>query len=135
MRRMQDVLDTEECEFRTGRYANGNLSLNMIDRDGNPLAELSLEAPGVAQSPDEIILKIYGENQEIAARLLTAKILTQTPRHIFVGGAFCPVCKVAILYAWRIRISVSEEEIPEPLTQLPRAGAATYPPGQSRDSR
>ncbi len=94
MRTMQVVLDTEVHELRTGRYASGDLSLNIIDRDGSPVAELSLDLPGVVRSPNEIILKVYGENQEIAARILTAKVLDPTPRHVLFGGCFCPVCKV-----------------------------------------
>ncbi len=131
---MQVVLDTEVYELRTGRYASGDLSLNIIDRDGSPVAELSLDLPGVVRSTDEIILKAYGENQEIAAQILTAKILTQTPRYTFVGGAFCPVCKVAAPNGRRKRTPVSEEEVPQPSTLIPQAGDATCQQGQSRDS-
>ncbi len=133
---MHIVLAKEKYELRTGVYASGHRSLNLICSDGSPVVEFSLDLPGVAQSPDEIILKTYGENQEIAAQIVTAKILIPTPRHVLIGGYFCPVCDVTIVDGNdRLETTpVSEEEVLQPLTPLPRACAAIYPPGQSPDS-
>ncbi len=91
---MQIVLGNEAYTLKEGTTQAGNLSLRLLDINGESVAELSVDVRGVSRQPDEIILKMYGENQKIPAQMVTAKILNPTPHHVLVGGFFCPICKI-----------------------------------------
>jgi len=49
------------CRYTTGRYANGNLALQIENKDG-PVCTCSVNPPGTALGDGEIAIKDWSEN-------------------------------------------------------------------------
>ena len=84
-----------EC-FNKKQYFNGQLAVFVQDKNGEPLAELSIMQDSVDLARDEIILKDYSENLELVEKLIDLEIVAPTDRYVLVGSHLCPVCKVLI---------------------------------------
>lgn len=72
----------------------GGLELALFDDYDQKSAILSIRYPKLNLKTNEILLKIYSENQRIAKLLLEKKILKPSSKFILVGCKFCPVCEV-----------------------------------------
>ena len=70
------------------------LELSLFDALDQKYATLSIRYPKLNLKMNEILLKIYSENQTIAQLLLEKKILKPSSQYILVGYRFCPVCEV-----------------------------------------
>ena len=77
-------------------YPNGQLAIYYHNNDGEPIAELSVIQDSIELTSNEIVLKNYSENSEIAHELIDSRILIPTDRFILIGSHLCPICKVAI---------------------------------------
>ena len=77
-------------------YPNGQLAIYYHNNDGEPIAELSVIKDSIELSSNEIVLKNYSENAEIAHEFLDARILIPTDRFVLIGTHLCPICKVFI---------------------------------------
>ena len=78
------------------RYSNGQLAVFLHNKNGEPIAELSVNENSIDLAPNEIILKNYSENSTIAQEFHDSKIFIPTDRFILIGSHLCPICKVAI---------------------------------------
>ncbi len=77
-------------------YPNGQLAVFFHNNDGEPIAELSVNEDSVELNSNEIVLKDYAENSQIAHELLDSQILIPTDRFVLIGSNLCPICKIAI---------------------------------------
>ena len=63
-------------ELRTGKYSNGRLAIQALDRDtGEHIATLTVNIPDVHLAPDEVLIKDYAENLGALETLVRAGIL------------------------------------------------------------
>jgi len=81
--------------LQTKHYSNGQLAVLMRDKDGEPLAELSVMRDSVELAPDEFIVKDYSENTDLAQELLKLKLFVPTDRFILIGPHLCPICRIS----------------------------------------
>ncbi|NVM56319.1 MAG: hypothetical protein HWN66_21660 [Candidatus Helarchaeota archaeon] len=77
-------------------YPNGKLAVFYHNKDGEPLAELSVFEDSIELTSNEIVLKNYSENSEIAHELVDSQILIPTDRFVLIRSHLCPICKVAV---------------------------------------
>jgi hypothetical protein len=76
------------------RYSNGQLAVFYRDYDDEPIAELSVNLNSIELAPNEIILKNYSENSEIAKAFLDSEVFIPTGRYVLIGPHLCPICQV-----------------------------------------
>jgi len=86
------------------------LELSLFDSYNQKCANLSVFYPKLKIKTNEILLKIYSENESIANFLIEKKILQPSSKYILVGRKFCPVCKVQDLisiesYCCKIKVN------------------------------
>ncbi|MFX1450476.1 MAG: hypothetical protein ACFFCM_06525 [Promethearchaeota archaeon] len=77
-------------------YSNGQLAIFFHNYDSEPIAELSVNDDTIELASDEIILKDYSENSNIAQQFLVSNILIPTDRFALIGSHLCPICRVAV---------------------------------------
>jgi len=77
-------------------YPNGQLAIFYRDSDGEPVAELSVSEDTIELESNEIILKNYAENTQIAQKLLDSQIFIPTDRFVLIGSSLCPICKIVV---------------------------------------
>ena len=77
-------------------YPNGQLAIFFHNNNGEPIAELSLFEDSIELTSNEIVLKNYSENSQIAQEFLASQILIPTDRFVLIGSHLCPICEVAI---------------------------------------
>ncbi len=94
MKMKQFQLDSTR-KVNTKPYSNGQLGVFVHDKSGEPIAELSVMENSVELEPNEIILKDYSENTDLAQELINSEIILPTERFILVGSRLCPICKVS----------------------------------------
>ncbi len=82
--------------FRRERYENGQLALFLDDQDGNELAELSIAFKSLLLGRDEIILRDFSDDLELAENLEHSGIISKTDRFVLIGSYVCPICEVLI---------------------------------------
>ena len=75
----------EGCEFKTGRYCNGNLALQVVSEAEGPICVCTVN-PGVEVGDDEIAVKDYSENEGMAATLLEMGIIKGEPVYRIPSG-------------------------------------------------
>ena len=73
------------------RYKNGHLAIFVNDSNGEPIAELSINDYSIDLASNEIVLKNYSENSQIAQELLDSEILIPIDRFLVVGSHLCPI--------------------------------------------
>ena len=78
------------------KYNNGHLAIFVNDRNGEPIVELSINDYSIDLASNEIVLKNYSENSQIAKDLLDSEVLIPTDRFLLIGSHLCPICKVNI---------------------------------------
>ena len=78
------------------KYKNGQLAIFVNGSNGEPIAELSINDYSIDLASNEIILKNYSENSQIAQDLLDSEVLIPTNRFFLIGSHLCPICEVAI---------------------------------------
>ena len=78
------------------RYSNGQLAVFLHNKNGEPIAELSVNENLIELAPNEIILKNYSENSIIAQEFIESKMLLLTDRFVLIGPHLCPICRVSI---------------------------------------
>jgi len=82
--------------FTKKYYPNGQLAIFFHTKDGEPIAELSVNEDTVELDSNEIILKDYSENSQIAQEFINSQIFIPTDRFVLIGTHLCPICEVAI---------------------------------------
>jgi len=83
-------------KLQTKRYSNGQLGVFIQEKNGEPIAELSIMNNSTELAPNEFILKDYSENEKITKELLNLKRLVPTDRFVLIGSRFCPVCQLGL---------------------------------------
>ena len=82
--------------FTKKYYPNGQLAIFFHNREGEPIAELSVNEDAVELDSNEIILKNYSENSQIAQEFINSLFFIPTDRFVLIGSHLCPICKIAI---------------------------------------
>ena len=82
-------------EITKKKYQNGQLAIFVNGSDGEPIAELSINDYSIDLASNEIVLKNYSENSQIAKDLLESEVLIPTDRFLLIGTHLCPICEVA----------------------------------------
>lgn len=77
-------------------YPNGQLAVFLKDREGKPLAEISVMDDSVELGEHEFIFKDYSENLILASKLITTGIIVPTKRFVIVGSHVCPTCHLHV---------------------------------------
>ncbi len=77
-------------------YPNGQLAVFYHNNDGEPIAELSIYEDSIDLASNEIVLKNYSENSQMAQEFLESEILIPTDRFVLIRTNLCPICKITI---------------------------------------
>jgi hypothetical protein len=82
----------QELTLVSGRYQNGRLAIRAVNRDGEPIATLTVNLPEVQLSEDEVLIKDWSENEGALATLLAAELISPVYE---VPAGFCDahVCR------------------------------------------
>ena len=86
----------EKCQLVKDRYNTGGLCLNLICKNGEPMATATVNMPCCGLNDGEICIKDYSENEGMLHSLLEAKIVQLAGRIIKSGFAEIPVVKLLI---------------------------------------
>lgn len=79
--------------FKT--YSNGRKAISLIDaKDGSPVANATLNLPGIELESDEVIVKNYSENEGIRPALIEAGIIGPILRTVSTGYVTATVHKI-----------------------------------------
>lgn len=84
----------EEIKCRIEKYCNnGGTALTLESLTGEPFGVASINTDYNIEK-DEIVLKNYSENKDIAIELLKNNILIKTNKFVEVGNSICPICTI-----------------------------------------
>ena len=81
-------------KLQVRRYINGQLAVFFHNKNGEPLAELSIMDNSVELNPNEFILKDYSENEELAQECIESNLFKVSDRFVLIGPHLCPVCQL-----------------------------------------
>lgn len=73
------------CEFRTGRYGNGNLALMVESSTEGPICTCTVN-PGIEVDDDCIAVKDYSENEGMAETLKEMGVIKGEPVYRIASG-------------------------------------------------
>ncbi len=90
------MIQLKKNSYRLNKNFNqlSGWNLCLVDENGEPIAQISINKPGIHLEDNEFILKNYSENEEIASLLIKKEILEETGKYIRVGRRNCPICKL-----------------------------------------
>jgi hypothetical protein len=74
------------------RYANKRLAIRAVNRDGEPLATLTVNLPEIELAPGEIIIKDWSENEGALETLDRAGLIVKV-QEVPTGFCTAHVCK------------------------------------------
>lgn len=75
----------ENCYFRAGYYANGNLAIEIINDDYGPVTRVTVN-PDITVPYPLIAIKNYSENEGMVEWLVDEGIVEENPIHIVESG-------------------------------------------------
>ena len=84
------------CNVVFGKYSNGRTAIELVEKNGEPMAVASVNLPSDHLESDEVAIKNYSENQGVLDALVDAQIVSQPVRFIASGFIQVPVCKLLI---------------------------------------
>ncbi|MBA4372248.1 MAG: hypothetical protein C0402_05250 [Thermodesulfovibrio sp.] len=99
------VLNSNKYLLGKGSYHNGRLALLLLDGLGNLESTVSVNLPGEIVADDEVIIKNWSENVEIAPLVLATGIFEDTGRRIPTGFVEAEV--------WKVKDPLLFQQLPE----------------------
>ena len=78
------------------KYTNGRTALKAFGQEGEPLATLTVNIPGVSLNPGEVIIKDYSENEGVLKDLIEMGIVEKEYSRFPYGWVSPAVCKLVI---------------------------------------
>lgn len=84
----------EECSLKLGKYANGQVAIQLICEDGSPMGVATAAVEGVELADGEVLIKDYSENSGMLSALIVAGIVKDTERRVKSGFVELAVCKL-----------------------------------------
>lgn len=84
----------QEHILELGKYPNGQLAVYLEDKNGFPIAELSIMEKTLDLKENEFIYKDYSEHNDFSQELLNLDIIKPTNKFVIVGSHLCPICYI-----------------------------------------
>jgi hypothetical protein len=78
------------------QYIDGHLALLILNESGEHYAVLSVNIPGVQLAPDEVLIKTWAENKDIAAAVLETGAFVDTGRRVKTGFVEAQVWQLVV---------------------------------------
>lgn len=86
--------NTYRTFFKVGFYSNGRVAIELEERDGAPFATLTCNLPTMELNGNEIFVKTWSENEEIAKAALASGRFKDTGRRVSTGFVLAQVWEV-----------------------------------------
>uniref|UniRef100_A0A6M3IK18 Uncharacterized protein n=1 Tax=viral metagenome TaxID=1070528 RepID=A0A6M3IK18_9ZZZZ len=86
----------EKTYLEETKYMNGAKAIKIISEDCEPFATLTVNIPEVIHEleEDEILVKTWSENEEIANELRNSELFTDTGKRVSTGFVQAEIWKV-----------------------------------------
>ena len=81
------------CEFKTGKYPNGNLALQVVSEDEGPITICTVN-PGESVAHDAIAVKNYSENEGMVDTLTEMGVIGRELYSLQSGWVVIPVLEL-----------------------------------------
>lgn len=78
------------------KYIDGHLALLILNESGEHYVVLSVNIPGVQLATDEVLVKTWAENEDIAAAVLKTGAFVDTGRRVQAGFVEAQVWQFAV---------------------------------------
>lgn len=83
------------CKFRTAKYSDGNrLAIQVVCEDNSPFGWWTVNLPDQPLGKDEIFVKTWAENEEIAKVCLATGLFEDTGKRVPTGFVHAQVWRI-----------------------------------------
>jgi hypothetical protein len=80
--------------FRIGRYSNGRIAIELEEKDGTPFATLTCNLPTMELNGNEVFIKTWSDNEEVAKAALASGRFKDTGKRVSTGFVLAQVWEV-----------------------------------------
>lgn len=88
-----------KCEIvNVGEYSNGRIALELVDKNGDMIADVTINIPETHLNEGEIIVKDYSENEGMYETLLAAGVISKIKRRAFSGYITAPIVDLLVKF-------------------------------------